>query len=59
MAQAPGPIQVRPQPNIYTLLLIVGIVALLVALGFVTWSLLSPSGYGMTLGQLFEPLTGR
>ncbi len=59
MTQLPtrGPIEVRPQPNIYTLLLIVAILALLGGVGAVLWLLMSSSGYGLSLGQIFEPLT--
>ncbi len=52
-----GPIEVRPQPDIYTLLLIVAILALLGGVGAVLWLLMSSSGYGLSLGQIFEPLT--
>ncbi len=51
------PTAVKPSPNIYTALLIIGIVALGVALGVVLHILLgSPAngGYGLDFGQLFS-----
>jgi len=62
MTQTPseGPvIQVKPSADIYTVLLIVAILALAIALGFVLNNLLSPvseGGYGLTLGELFDPI---
>ena len=53
-----GPvIRVKPQPTIYTLLIIVAILALAVTLGFVLHNLLTapPSGYGLSVGDLFAP----
>jgi hypothetical protein len=60
MTQVPsqGPvIEVRPQPNIYTVLLLVAILVLLVAIGVVLWKLTSPmpNGYDMRLVELFKP----
>jgi hypothetical protein len=60
MTQLPtrGPtVEVQPQPNVYTILLIVAIAALLVACGMVLWKLMSqlPVGYAMQIGQMFEP----
>ena len=59
MTQLPsqGPvIQVKPQPGIYTLLLIVAILALVVTIGIVLYNLLSslPNGYGLELGTFFD-----
>ncbi|MDY6913684.1 MAG: hypothetical protein SVT52_04415 [Planctomycetota bacterium] len=50
-------VQVKPQANIYTLLLIVAVLALAVTIGIVIWSLLSPppEGYGLTFESLFKP----
>jgi hypothetical protein len=60
MTQSPqGPIvQVRAQPNVYTVMLFVAIVALTLAVGVVLWRLTSdaPTGYGLTFGQMFEPI---
>lgn len=47
----------RPQANIYTVILIVAILALGTAIGFVLYNLLSPipDGYGLDFGALFDP----
>jgi hypothetical protein len=60
MSQLPGSPSTswKPQPSIYTLLLIVAILALLVTLGFVMWNLMSASGYGMSFGDMFNPFGG-
>lgn len=56
----PGGTGVRsqPPPNIYTVLLLVAVVALLAALIVTLWTLLSPlpNGYGMELGHFFGPV---
>jgi hypothetical protein len=47
----------KPNPNIYTVLLIVGIVAVCAALGVVLHNLMADpasGGYGLTFGQLFS-----
>jgi len=57
-------VEVKPQPNIYTLLLIVAIIALGTTIGIVMHNLMSPvvrpdgsaGGYGMSVGDLFETL---
>jgi hypothetical protein len=59
MTQMPsqGPvIEVRPEPNIYTVLLLVAILVLLVAVGMVFWKLTAPlpQGYDLKIGELFE-----
>jgi len=62
-SQAPV-VEVKPQPNIYTLLLIVAIIALGTTVGIVMHNLMSPvvrsdggaGGYGMSFGDLFETL---
>jgi len=60
MTQSPqGPIvQVKSQPNIYTVMLFVAILALLLAVGVVLWRLMSapPTGYGVAFGDLFKRL---
>ena len=43
----------RAMPDIYTVLLMVGILFLLIGTVVVAWDLLSPSGYAMGIGQLF------
>lgn len=49
-----GPVvTVKPQPNIYTLLLIVAIVMLGIGLGVVMHNLMA--NYGLEFGQLFDP----
>ncbi|HUT57916.1 MAG TPA: hypothetical protein VNA25_08710 [Phycisphaerae bacterium] len=54
-----GPvIPVKPQPTVYTVLLLVAIVALVVTLAVVLYTLMSPTpqGYGLEFGDLFGPL---
>lgn len=53
--------EVKAQPNIYTIMLIVGILALAMTIGLVLYNLLSPvildgqpGGYGMQVGDLFR-----
>jgi len=62
---AQGPVvQVDPQPNIYTLMLIIAIIALIVTIGITLHNLMSPvvkadgsaGGYGMGLADLFGSL---
>ena len=56
--QAHGPvIPVRPQPNVYTVLLLIAIVALCVAIGAVIWRLTAvmPAGYDLGLKHIFRP----
>jgi hypothetical protein len=50
-----------PQANVYTALLLVAVVALAVTLGVVLFTLMSPmpKGYGMEIGDLLAPLTGK
>ena len=50
-------VRVKPQPNVYTLLIIVGILVLAATIGIVLWNLLSdpPSGYGLSFGDLLNP----
>ncbi len=61
MSQLPpsGTIQVKPQSNIYTIMMIITILVLSVAIGFVMHKLMSPAlegGYGMKFGELFDPV---
>ncbi len=55
-----GPvIQVKAQPDIYTILLIVAIIGLAAAVVFCGWKLTSPvqaGGYGMAIGEFFDAL---
>ena len=46
-----------PQANVYTVLVIVAILALGVTIGLVLYNLLSPvpDGYGLDIGALFDP----
>ena len=56
-AQPKQPIvSVKPQSDIYTLLVIVAILALAVAIGLTLYDLMSPEGYNMTFGDIFSPL---
>jgi hypothetical protein len=52
-------VRAKPQPNIYTALLMVAVVVLLVTLGVVLFTLLSPmpKGYGLEFGDLLKPLS--
>jgi hypothetical protein len=59
MTSAPTPTQsAKPNPSVYTVLLIVAIVALGVTLAVVLWKLLSPmpNGYGLQFTDLLGPL---
>jgi len=53
-----GPVvQVKPQPNVYTVLLIVAIVVLALATGVVLYDMMT--SYGMSFGDIFssQPVT--
>jgi len=54
-----GPVvQVKPQPDVYTVLLIVVIILLAVTIGIVLHNLMAPvesGGYGLGFGDLFQP----
>ena len=59
MTQANGEqpvVTVKAQPNVYTVLLIVAIIALGVAIALVLHTLMSqpPDGYGLSFGALFD-----
>jgi len=62
MTQAPskGPVlEVKPQPNIYTILLLVAVLALGTTIGFVMQNLLSPlekGGYEVPFEKVFKPI---
>ena len=62
MASTPpqGPvIQVKAQPDVYTILMLVDIIALATAVIMCAVKLTNTvvdGGYGLTVGQLFEPL---
>ena len=63
MSQYPyggSPVQPKPQPNVYTVLLIIAILVLGVAVGLCANYLMSPvengAGYGKTVSDLFEPM---
>lgn len=63
MTQAPmntsqAPTEAQPSANVYTVLLLVVVVTLAFTLGWVLWHLMSapPTGCGMELGDLFQPL---
>ena len=54
MTQAPSQrpvVQTKPQPDVYTLMLVVSVIAVAVTLGFVILNLMSPppNGYGLTV----------
>lgn len=63
MTQSPtnasqGPVEVGPRPNVYTVLVVVAVLALGFTLGWALWHLMSqaPAGCGMKVSELFEPL---
>jgi len=61
MTESPsqGPVvEVKAQPNVYTILLLVAIIALVIAIGMSFWRLTSPppAGYGLEIRQFFDPL---
>jgi hypothetical protein len=62
MASTPseGPvIQVKAQPDVYTIILLVAIIALVAAIAFCGWKLtaeVDAGGYGMAIGDMFKSL---
>jgi hypothetical protein len=55
-----GPVvPVRPQPNVYTVLLVIAVIALVVAIAVVAWRMTAemPAGYGLDMKHLFQPNT--
>ena len=63
MAQAMPQIasDARPQPNVYTVLVIIAALALALTIAVVLWNLMSPPpvGYGLRFEELFDPLDKR
>ena len=63
MTEAPatttkGPvIPVRPQPNVYTVLLFIAILAIAISVAVVLWKLTTPmpNGFGLELKHIFQP----
>lgn len=59
MTQNPGQqgpiVPIQPQPNIYTVLLIIAVFVLAVAFGVAVHNLIA--NYGMTFGDIFGPST--
>jgi len=57
-SSTPAGLAAKPNPSIYTVLLIVAILVLAVTLVVVLWTLMSPmpKGYGLQFGDLFAPL---
>jgi flagellar assembly factor FliW len=58
-------VEVKAQPNVYTIMLIVSILMLAITIGWVLYNLRSPvilngqpGGYGMQFGDLFKPSQG-
>ncbi len=49
-------IQVKPQPDIYTLLAVIAVVVLAGTIGVVLQGLLSADGYGLSIGEIFGAL---
>ena len=48
-----GPVvRVKPQSNIYTVLLVLGVIVLAAAIGIVAYDLMTT--YGLSFGQLFQ-----
>ncbi len=60
MTQLPtnGSVETSPQPNVFTVLLIVAILVMLVGIVMVAYKLTGDSGYGLSLGELFQPFKG-
>ncbi len=60
LEQQQGPvIPVKAQANVYTVLLIIAVIALCVAIGVVIWKLTTepPTGYGLPIKHIFKPST--
>ncbi len=60
MTQLPtnGAVVTTPQPNVFTVLLIVAILVMLVGIIMVTYKLTGEYGYGLSFGELFQPFKG-
>ena len=52
-------VESRPQPNIYTVLILIAVLALGLTVGLVFSNLTAapPDGYGLKFEQLFDPIT--
>lgn len=53
-------IEVKPQVNIYTVLMLISIIVLVAAIVICGMKLTGPvesGGYGLTIGELFQPLS--
>ena len=46
-------VRVKPQPDVYTALLVVAILVLAATIGIVIWNLTSV--YGLTFAEIFQP----
>lgn len=60
MQQNAPVVEVKPQANIYTVLVLVALIALIAAAAIVVMNLTNPvvdGGYGLEFGDLFKPLT--
>lgn len=51
-------VEVKPEANVYTVLMVVAIIVLLVAVVIVGLKLTGdvPNGYGLSVGDLFSPV---
>lgn len=51
-------VEVKPDANVYTVLMLITIIVLVAAMVIVGMKLTGevPNGYGMTIGELFSPL---
>ncbi len=47
-------VSAKPQPNIYTVLLIVTLICMAITVAFGLWNLMSSDGYGLGFGDLFS-----
>ena len=56
MSQSPTNIvEVKPVANIYTVLILIALLALAVSVGVVGYRLMGAKGYGMKAGDMFSP----
>jgi hypothetical protein len=58
MASNENVVEVKPGPNVYTVLIMIATLALLVASVFCFYHLTQPvdeGGYGMSIGDMFKP----
>ena len=54
LGQQPPVVRAKPQANVYTVLLVITILALGTTIGAVMWNLTTV--YGLTFEQIFQPL---